>query len=129
MPSLQRIHVMLLYNLALKTYFRKLACILEIVLGGVHLLKCSLRPCLQITNASSQSWFYIEIVHTSNPMRSECYFRTGEPTRTRKLAFFTTWHRRDPEPGTVAQTLWSRCQETSQFHSVITKLTTAISPW
>ncbi|XP_073683577.1 leucine-rich repeat serine/threonine-protein kinase 1-like [Garra rufa] len=31
-------------------------------------------------------------------MPSECYFRTGEPTRTRKLAFFTTWHRRDPEP-------------------------------
>ncbi|KAL1271919.1 hypothetical protein QQF64_030935, partial [Cirrhinus molitorella] len=24
--------------------------------------------------------------------------KTGEPTRTRKLAFFTTWHRRDPEP-------------------------------
>uniref|UniRef100_A0A9J7ZR12 non-specific serine/threonine protein kinase n=1 Tax=Cyprinus carpio carpio TaxID=630221 RepID=A0A9J7ZR12_CYPCA len=26
--------------------------------------------------------------------------KTGEPTKTRKLAFFTTWHRRDPEPGT-----------------------------
>uniref|UniRef100_A0A672LW85 non-specific serine/threonine protein kinase n=1 Tax=Sinocyclocheilus grahami TaxID=75366 RepID=A0A672LW85_SINGR len=24
--------------------------------------------------------------------------KTGEPTKTRKLAFFTTWHRRDPEP-------------------------------
>ncbi|XP_059362027.1 leucine-rich repeat serine/threonine-protein kinase 1-like isoform X2 [Carassius carassius] len=24
--------------------------------------------------------------------------KTGEPTRTRKLAFFTTWHRRDPDP-------------------------------
>ncbi|XP_052458726.1 leucine-rich repeat serine/threonine-protein kinase 1 isoform X2 [Carassius gibelio] len=24
--------------------------------------------------------------------------KTGEPSRTRKLAFFTTWHRRDPDP-------------------------------
>uniref|UniRef100_A0A8C1Z9B7 non-specific serine/threonine protein kinase n=1 Tax=Cyprinus carpio TaxID=7962 RepID=A0A8C1Z9B7_CYPCA len=24
--------------------------------------------------------------------------KTGEPTKTRKLAFLTTWHRRDPEP-------------------------------
>lgn len=24
--------------------------------------------------------------------------KTGEPAKTRKLAFFTTWHRRDPEP-------------------------------
>uniref|UniRef100_A0A8C1MY76 non-specific serine/threonine protein kinase n=1 Tax=Cyprinus carpio TaxID=7962 RepID=A0A8C1MY76_CYPCA len=27
--------------------------------------------------------------------------KTGEPTKTRKLAFLTTWHRRDPEPGTA----------------------------
>ncbi len=118
----QRIHVMLPYNLALNTYFRKLAYILETFFGRVHLLKCNLRPGLHCSSRSliHHHRFIIEILNMSNPMRSECYFRTGEPTRTRKLAFFTTWHRRDPEPGTVAQT---------QFHTVITKLTTAPSPW
>lgn len=89
LPSLQRILLMLPYNL--KSYLRK---------------KYSSSPSRSLIHIHSHCGFIRtfewNIVNIWNRMCcAECYFRTGESTKTRKLAFFTTWQRRDPEPGTV----------------------------